>query len=170
MKYIKSYAIFEKLHEVDIVDELKNNFCEFYYYKNNGSKRHAYGTLRRDFLKRVWRPSSRKKGNRAWTERYIAYWDLEKKGFRMLKRDAFINLEDKEDSLKYFLKNHPQLKMNVKKAKARLKKKLKKEKLKALYMIEGWAKDNGHQTILDLIARKIAHKEAKIKELESQTA
>ena len=43
---------------------------------------------------------------------------------------------------------------------------VKKEKLKALYMIEGWAKNNGHQTILDLIARRIAHKEEKIKELE----
>ena len=45
---------------------------------------------------------------------------------------------------------------------------VKKDKLKALYMIEGWAKQNGHQTILDLIARKIAHKEAKIKQLESE--
>jgi len=45
---------------------------------------------------------------------------------------------------------------------------VKKEKLKALYMIEGWAKENGHQTILDLISRKIAHKEEKIKELESK--
>ena len=45
---------------------------------------------------------------------------------------------------------------------------VKKEKLKALYMIEGWAKDNGHQTILDLISRKIAHKEEKIKQLESE--
>ncbi|MDY6408165.1 MAG: hypothetical protein SPL08_05660 [Pseudomonadota bacterium] len=43
-----------------------------------------------------------------------------------------------------------------------------KEKLKALYMIEGWAKQNGHATILDLIARKIAHKEAKIKQMESE--
>ena len=45
---------------------------------------------------------------------------------------------------------------------------VKKEKLKALYMIEGWAKDNGHQTILDLISRRIACKEAKIKKLESE--
>lgn len=45
---------------------------------------------------------------------------------------------------------------------------VKKEKLKALYMIEGWAKENGHETILDLISRKIAHKEEKIKELESE--
>ena len=45
---------------------------------------------------------------------------------------------------------------------------VKKEKLKGLYMIEGWAKNNGHETIIDLISRKIAHKEAKIKELESQ--
>ena len=45
---------------------------------------------------------------------------------------------------------------------------VKKEKLKALYMIEGWAKNNGHQTILDLISRRIAHKEEKIKELEKK--
>ncbi len=44
----------------------------------------------------------------------------------------------------------------------------KKEKLKALYMIEGWAKDNGHQTIVDLISRKIAHKEDKIKKMEAE--
>lgn len=44
----------------------------------------------------------------------------------------------------------------------------KKEKLKALYMIEGWAKDNGHQTIVDLISRKIAHKEAKIQKMEAE--
>lgn len=43
----------------------------------------------------------------------------------------------------------------------------KKEKLKALYMIESWAKDNGHQTMLDLISRKIANKEAKIKQMEA---
>jgi len=46
----------------------------------------------------------------------------------------------------------------------------KKEKLKALYMIEGWAKDNGHQTIVDLISRRIAHKEEKIKMLEKELA
>jgi len=45
---------------------------------------------------------------------------------------------------------------------------VKKEKLKALYMIEGWARDNNHETILDLISRRIACKEAKIKELESE--
>jgi len=45
---------------------------------------------------------------------------------------------------------------------------VKKEKLKALYMIEGWARDNNHETILDLISRRIAHKEAKIKKLESE--
>lgn len=44
----------------------------------------------------------------------------------------------------------------------------KKEKLKALYMIEGWAKDNNYQTIVDLISRKIFHKEEKIKQIESE--
>lgn len=45
---------------------------------------------------------------------------------------------------------------------------VKKEKLKTLYMIEGWSKDNGHQTIVDLISRKIAHKEEKIAALEKK--
>ena len=45
---------------------------------------------------------------------------------------------------------------------------VKKEKLKALYMIEGWARDNNHETILNLISRRIACKEEKIKKLESE--
>ena len=44
----------------------------------------------------------------------------------------------------------------------------KKEKLKTLYMIQGWAKDNGHDEIVDLISRRIAHKEAKIDALEKK--
>ena len=42
----------------------------------------------------------------------------------------------------------------------------KKQKLQSLYMIEDWAKRNGHKTIVDLISRRIAHKEAKIKKME----
>ena len=45
---------------------------------------------------------------------------------------------------------------------------VKKEKLKALYMIEGWARENGHHKILELISKRIAHKEEKIKKLESE--
>lgn len=44
----------------------------------------------------------------------------------------------------------------------------KKQKLQSLYMIEDWAKRNGHQTILDLIARRIAHKEAKIAKMKEE--
>ena len=42
----------------------------------------------------------------------------------------------------------------------------KKQKLQSLYMIEAWAKENGRQTIVDLISRRIAHKEAKIKKMK----
>ena len=38
----------------------------------------------------------------------------------------------------------------------------------SLYMIESWAKENGHTTIVDLIARRIAHKEAKIAQLKEE--
>jgi len=44
----------------------------------------------------------------------------------------------------------------------------KKQKLQSLYMIESWAKENGHTTIVDLIARRIAHKEAKIAQLKEE--
>lgn len=45
---------------------------------------------------------------------------------------------------------------------------VKKERLKTLYMIQGWAKENGHQTIVDLLSRKITHKEEKIAALEKK--
>lgn len=45
---------------------------------------------------------------------------------------------------------------------------VKKEKLRTLYMIQGWSKENGHQTIVDFISRKIAHKEEKIDALEKK--
>ena len=44
----------------------------------------------------------------------------------------------------------------------------KKQKLQSLYMIEDWAKNNGHKTIVDLIARRIAHKEAKIAKMKEE--
>lgn len=42
-----------------------------------------------------------------------------------------------------------------------------KQKLKALYMLEDWAKKNGHETMLDLLSRKITCKENKIQKMES---
>ena len=44
----------------------------------------------------------------------------------------------------------------------------KKQKLQSLYMIEDWAKKNGHKTIVDLISRRIAHKEAKIEQIKKE--
>ena len=38
----------------------------------------------------------------------------------------------------------------------------KKHKLSVMYMIENWAKENGHQVIVDLISRRIACKEEKL--------
>ncbi len=34
-----------------------------------------------------------------------------------------------------------------------------KQKLQSLYMIQDWAKNNGHEIIVGLISRKIQHKE-----------
>lgn len=42
----------------------------------------------------------------------------------------------------------------------------KKQKLQVLYMIQDWAKNNGHEVIVDLISRRIAHKEEKLEKLK----
>ncbi len=46
----------------------------------------------------------------------------------------------------------------------------KRQKLKVLYMLQDWAKQNGHETMLDLLSRKIAHKEEKLKMMEQDNA
>ena len=44
----------------------------------------------------------------------------------------------------------------------------KKEKLRTLYMIEGWAKDNGHDELANLLSSAIAHKEWVIDKLNEK--
>lgn len=44
----------------------------------------------------------------------------------------------------------------------------KKHKLSVLYMIENWAKENGHQVIVDLISRRIACKEEKLAKMAKE--
>lgn len=44
----------------------------------------------------------------------------------------------------------------------------KKEKLKTMYMTEGWARDNGHDEILNLLSREIAKKEWQIDQLNEK--
>ena len=44
----------------------------------------------------------------------------------------------------------------------------KKQKLQALYMIQDWAKNNGHEVIVDLISRRIVHKEEKLAKMKKE--
>lgn len=44
----------------------------------------------------------------------------------------------------------------------------KKQKLQAMYMIQDWAKNNGHQVVLDLISRAIQHKEHSLEKAEKE--
>ena len=41
------------------------------------------------------------------------------------------------------------------------------QNLKTLYMLQDWAKKNNHETMLELLSRKIAYKEEKIQKMES---
>ncbi len=42
----------------------------------------------------------------------------------------------------------------------------KRQKLKVLYMLQDWARNNDHETMLDLLSRKIAHMEDKLQKME----
>ena len=44
----------------------------------------------------------------------------------------------------------------------------KKHKVNIMYMIENWAKENNNQILADLIARKIACSEEKLKKMEQE--
>ncbi len=41
------------------------------------------------------------------------------------------------------------------------------QNLKTLYMLQDWAKKNNHETMMELLSRKIAYKEEKIRKMES---
>lgn len=45
----------------------------------------------------------------------------------------------------------------------------KKQRINGLYMIQNWAKEHGNELILDLVTRKILHKEEKLHELEERS-
>lgn len=47
---------------------------------------------------------------------------------------------------------------------------IKRQKLKSLYMLQDWAKKNGHETMLNLLSRRIACKEDKLKKMEEHIA
>jgi hypothetical protein len=44
----------------------------------------------------------------------------------------------------------------------------KKQKLQTLYMIQDWAKNNGHQVIVDLVSRAICCKEDKLEKMKKE--
>ena len=44
----------------------------------------------------------------------------------------------------------------------------KKHKLNILYMIENWAEENRNQILVELLSRKIAHMEEKLKMMEKE--
>lgn len=43
-----------------------------------------------------------------------------------------------------------------------------KEQINGFYMIQNWAKENGNELLLDLISRKILHKEDTLQKMETE--
>lgn len=106
--------ILEKNTSKSIVDALEHNYCEFYYKKINGEKRHAFGTLKPKFLETVWEPSEEKYET---SDDYIVYWDIQRKAFRQFAPENFIKFVNKIELLKDFIKEYPKLEKKIKRAK-----------------------------------------------------
>lgn len=107
--YIDSYDIFEAKSVTlkYIKKSLDENFCVFMYRKKNGEKRYAYGTRRRDFIKKRWKPSPN--GTRKLSPFTIVYWDLGKKNFRQFRTGSFLKMVDKNPDIEKFANDHKEI-------------------------------------------------------------
>lgn len=109
--HVYSYSVFESRQIKNIISALKNNYCEFYYKKQNGKTRHAFGTLKPEFLKEVWEPSEVKTND---DNDNIVYWDIVKKNFRQFDVSDFIELTHTESNIKDFEEKYPELEKKLK--------------------------------------------------------
>ena len=83
-----------------LTNELAKGLLEFSYMKNDGTLRHARGTLcdgvsdRFDEWKRkqAEKPKDKKAESKTRPREIITYWDLDKEGFRSFRADRLIEV------------------------------------------------------------------------------
>lgn len=117
MMYVMSYKLFEsKINKKEeVVNTLKNNYCEFNYTKKSGEKRHAFGTLKDDFLKSVWTPSPNSVPKKNLL--YVVYWDLKRKNFRQFNINNFSGFKNYFEYIDDFVKEYPKIEKYIKSTK-----------------------------------------------------
>lgn len=80
---------------IDIKDfkrALKNNIVEFSFTKKDGTTREAKGTLLESYIT----VSSTSTNTRKKPEGIVAYWDLDKEGWRSFKQENLISYKISE--------------------------------------------------------------------------
>lgn len=96
----------------DIIDYLENGYVRFVYFKENGDKRIAFGTLKKDFIDKNFEYSDAPKNDKSRNGEkaadkmgFIKYYDLVKHGWRMFKvsnkvfyKESFDTIDELEDA------------------------------------------------------------------------
>ncbi len=79
-----------------------------------------------------------------------------------MNQDAKLTIEERKMLKRELMESWPELPKELQEYIIEAK----RQKLKVLYMLQDWARNNGHETMLDLLTRKITHKEDKLKKME----
>lgn len=106
----------------DIVEYLEDGYVKFVYFKADGERRTAFGTLKRDFIDNNFEYSDApdndpsRNSQKATDEMgYIKYYDLVKHGFRMFKIDNNVYFKEFYQTLADMVKAYPKLKNELSK-------------------------------------------------------
>lgn len=98
----------------DIVEYLEDGYVKFVYFKADGERRTAFGTLKRDFIDSNFEYSDApdddpsRNSQKATDEMgYIKYYDLEKHGFRMFKIDNNVYFKEFYQTLADLIEAYP---------------------------------------------------------------
>ena len=113
-KVLSSQELYEeKINKTsDILRRLKDGYVKFIYFKEDGDKRVAFGTLKDEFVDKNFEPSGvpeddpSRNGEQAAEEMgFIKYFDLVKNGWRMFKvsndvyfKEFYETLDDVEEA------------------------------------------------------------------------
>lgn len=98
----------------DIVEYLEDGYVKFVYFKADGERRTAFGTLKRDFIDGNFEYSDApdddpsRNSQKATDEMgYIKYYDLVKHGFRMFRIDNNVYFKEFYQTLADLIEAYP---------------------------------------------------------------
>lgn len=86
--------LINQLHE-----RMRNDVVNFAYRKNDGTVRHAFGTLNGEIIdeqlsRKPQKPASGRKRSGGYPDSVFPYFDLEKLDWRCFRKDALLDVDD----------------------------------------------------------------------------